>query len=445
MLKIEKALARWLTGPRVRAYSFTVLALWLALTAVSPWVDTSGAPSEVLPAGADFIAFRTGTELVRTGRVSHLYDQSAQHEIQESLAGHSLTVTDLFIHPPYALLFLYPICRLGYPLSYLVFVALSMLALAGTAWLLRGHLEGFRGYTALVLMGVALRFHPAFVTFGSGQLGHFLLFALSLFYCRVRQNKDLSAGWALGFLWIKPQLLIGLLIVLAVTRRWRVLLGSALAFGCWITLGEFFFPHALEQYVRFAPQLAGLVVSENYPVWGQMSFYAGGVLAFSWINADIGRFAGWALTVVAGVWLLRGSRSLGDFKTGNVESQDPITRRHLRDLHWASVLVVAVLMSPHFFFYDGTLLLLPLAIVSHVQLNRTQDAATGAWSARLGDRIRITFFWVYGTTYWGMYVAGLFWRAPVRLPVIPWAMLAVTLLAYRITQEATELANSKTS
>jgi hypothetical protein len=134
--------------------------------------------------------------------------------------------------PPWLLTVLLPFALPGYHAGrvlWLLFQSLLVLLCADGLWRLYGGPDRRRWLAWLI----AFSFLPTLFLLKTGQIGALLLLGVVGFLYFERRGRDLAAGAALALLLLKPHLLylFGLALLLWVMRgrRWRVLLGAALA------------------------------------------------------------------------------------------------------------------------------------------------------------------------------------------------------------------------
>ncbi len=129
-------------------------------------------------------------------------------------------------YPPFVALFFSPFARLPFMSAYLIWVCISLvLYLAGIAVSVKGLFpkEGFK--TSLIFC-YALGFYPFCPsTIVNGQLSVIAVFSLGLAVYQERVSRPFACGLALSLLAYKPTLLILILPMLLITRRFRALLG----------------------------------------------------------------------------------------------------------------------------------------------------------------------------------------------------------------------------
>ncbi len=360
-VRMSWALAGSVTPTRIKIYpaaiSATVLIIWVASLLNGPGI-TDGTSNII---GGDFAAFYTGGRFFIEGRTDELYDLVAQKAYQDSLVAPAVTwEIHPFVNPPFSVLLYAPFALPDYVTGLAVWWGCTLACLVISLRLLRGQLCPASAVSLRRLTLLAFLFFPTIMCFIYGQNTGLTLLLYTLTFVWLRCGRDGRAGFALGLLFYKPQLMIALCVVLLVKRRWRALAGVTAGVCLWCGAGLLVTPEAMGEYARISPKLFDYLrgttntfgLTTNYPTWGLHSFFGFSVLlldGFSRRAADA-----LALTLSAGAALAVA-----------------LTWRRVRwqagerqwDLMLAATVALGLLISPHLFLYDLMLLLLPLFIV----------------------------------------------------------------------------------
>jgi hypothetical protein len=220
---------RWPGRARVRFVCLAVLALCLLLLAVS-FFTFDGSRTAFGPAlGADFAGFYSAGTLLREQPPERLYDFELQDQYYHRVLPGAPPEERLpYVYPPFFTLPFRAQAALPYPWAYAAWLSLSIgLTLAGLG-LLRARLSDVPRADWTIAALLALSFEPLVMECwlgGQTSAFGFLVFALAL-YCDGRGRPAL-AGLALALALYKPPLLLLVLPLLVVARRWRMLAGFA--------------------------------------------------------------------------------------------------------------------------------------------------------------------------------------------------------------------------
>lgn len=207
--------------------------LWLAALPaaallVSFTLDAWRHGLEASLARSDYRAFYTAGLMLAAGVRGDLYDLETQFRWQSSFLSQLRSPAGLmpFLNPPPAALPQVPLARLPFELAYLLQTVAQLLLLAGLLLALRRAVAEGGGRPGMLTWGVAA-FLPLWVTALQGQLSLLLALGFVQAWRRLQAGRDLAAGAWLGTLFLKPQTLPLVLLLLAARRRWQALAGVA--------------------------------------------------------------------------------------------------------------------------------------------------------------------------------------------------------------------------
>lgn len=188
----------------------------------------SGAPT-------DFVYFYGIGQLVNAHPAVKLYDWDLQQKIFDGIIHLRNGFYGPSPYPPFVALFFSLPARLPFKAAFVLWMGISLaLYSAGLAALLK---EIFRGerLKKWLIIGFALAFHPFLVgTFANGQLTSIAFCSIGLAISQDLRGRRFHSGLALALLAYKPTLLLLLIPMLLLTRRFKVLLGfltGAVTFG----------------------------------------------------------------------------------------------------------------------------------------------------------------------------------------------------------------------
>jgi hypothetical protein len=307
-----------------------VLAILMALVLSSAWVAFSA--TFTLDAG-DFPAFYTGALMARHGDFRNLHDERLQAEIQKPLVTRPFPV--YFVRPHVYAAFLEPLALLPIRQAFVAFILLSSAVLIGFWY------WAYRRFGADAV-GLLALFPVAIMSFAFGQDVVLFLGLFVLSYFLFEQDRPMLSGFVLGFVFIKPHLMLLIPIALLVQRRWRMLAGLALAGAMEalvsLALGGF---TGAANYVRFLQhQQQGLSPTPER----MMNVYA--------IGINLGLDPGVPGKVFSAMLILL------------VIACVAVTC--WRGQWWqgfGASLIGTLLIAPHTYLYDSTLVLLPAVLI----------------------------------------------------------------------------------
>ena len=331
---------------------------------------------------SDFSATLTGALVIRQGQGAQLYDLAIQRAAQVTIleqpdAAQSDTVLP-YIHPPFEALLVAPLLALPYGTLYLLWNGLNLLAFVVALLLLArvAPLPWTVGLVALAALGSFSPFHQGLTL---GQSSPLILLGLCGTYAALRQRHDTLAGVALALVVLKPQLLLVVGLLLLLQRRWRTL---AACVGV-VALASVAAMAALGPLwpLRYARFLASITQwNGNHNEYPQIMYNWRGLLVNLLGSTDssaIGPLVGLLTVATLGalVWAWWRTRAATESNADRAN-----------DLLWALALPAAILIAPHLYIHDLTLLALSAWLV-------LRQIATGVWLGRQ-RRAWYAFLWL---------------------------------------------------
>ncbi len=167
--------------------------------------------------------YQAAVEIQRQGSLAPLYRQYSAMAL-----GPALPEVPLYPYPPFLAVALLPFARLDYPSARWLWLALNLVLLAGSLWII-ARAFGVRIARPLVLplALLAVLFSPTYSSLQLGQISVVLLFLLVLAFHLERRGWPAWAGVALGLTALIKLFPGFLLVYYLVHLRWRVLAGAA--------------------------------------------------------------------------------------------------------------------------------------------------------------------------------------------------------------------------
>ncbi len=293
--------------------------------------------------GLDFVAYLTGATIVANGDGRSLYDRDVQKEVQSQLVYPYAMKRGLLPYnsPPWVVLPFLPLAKLPYKVGYITWSFVNIgLFLLGLRLFTSALPAARKNANLLAPVGLAAAtFFPLFSVLILGQLTIVVLLGYALCYFALKKGNDFGAGLALALALVKPQLVLVLPVVLLYERRWRALQGLVLGLGI-IAVASVI--------VVGIPRLDDVVEIARFSSehWGCDDL--------SWRGVFCPLAMGFPLTVTMSVLSL----ALLLFAW-----RDRQRETGLFDLKYALIVPIGLLISPHLFSHDLTLLILPAFLV----------------------------------------------------------------------------------
>ncbi|HKW67464.1 MAG TPA: glycosyltransferase family 87 protein [Terriglobales bacterium] len=348
---------------------------------------------EVRQGYPDFTAFYAAGKCVRRGLSSQLYSTQTQALIQQEFAsGVKIRKGPLpFTHPPFEAALFAPLAFLSYSAAYWVWNAVSLLALAVFLLLLRPHIPKLRGWSEALPFLCGLAFFPVFVCLLQGQDSLLLLLLLGLAFVAMKGGRDFVAGVCLGMALFRFQLVLPVMAVALLRRRWKIVAGfavtaAALAEISAAVVGREALTNYPRQLLQFSHAQAGGAMNPRVMpnLRGVVTGLAG--------DANLAHFLIGALSLALVAW------AAWKWKAGGPEF----------DLEFGLSLAVAVMVSYHLMAHDLSVLLLPLLLGAEWLL-RERPQGMARWLTVAG--IGILFFSPIYFLLWFRYqrFSAMFW------------------------------------
>lgn len=180
----------------------------------------------------DFSMTYVAARLIHQGDGARLYDTVVQQRLRDSIFAHPGPL--LFEHPPLEAFLLSPMAALPFRSVYKVWGLFN-----ASLWLLciiflRPYLPWPRdllGYIFLWLFSA-----PMAVALYQGQSSIILMALFAAAFVLLTKERDLLAGFALGFGLLKFQFVLPFAFIFLLRRRWRLIAGFAISFLMFVVL-----------------------------------------------------------------------------------------------------------------------------------------------------------------------------------------------------------------
>lgn len=347
------------TTPVVLSICGTLCLCLFMLTLWTLWVPVIRQGTGLLnakgsPVGGDFAIFFVASSLTLAEGGRKVFDEAAYQQKCRQVVGAKFNYQ--WIYPPSFLLMVAPLALF----PYLVALAVWLITTLAVYILVMSRIVP--GSLGILL---SLAFPAVFLNILDGQNG-FLSASLFGAGLLALERRPLLAGLILGCLSFKPHLAVLLPVALVAGRCWWAFLGASLSLMGWmvasaLAFGSTIWPEFLNTLLRATSLL------EQVYVWEKMgSVYAGARMA------GLGQVESWFLQGSATVTAAAGVTWL--WCTGSQ-----------RSLRYAALSLGSLLATPYVFYYDLTLLALPLAWLA------VEGMETG-WHA--GEKVVLGLGWV---------------------------------------------------
>ncbi len=350
---------------RLRTYP-RVLLIPLVLSFAVAVLSAEGASTLSGHLGGDFPAFYSAGSIVGDGNVGKVYNLGSLTRAQEDLVPSDYE-TLRFAYPPFVAHTYSFLAKLPYREAYVAHTAFMFLCLAASIAILSRMIPTVARWR-LEAFVCAAWFYPLYRAMTGGQNSALTVLLITAVYWALHQDRPVLAGGFAGLLLFKPQLaipVIGLLLV----RNWRSGVGFAVVGGAiWSWSAAVFGAGWLPWWIR---NLTG--------VWGTTPV-TGGNADLQDACTDCQRFndgdaianASNSVNILGVTDRVLGSGSVASYAIGGLicvifaAFVVAIWRRPdvQLDLKMAFLALAVVLIPPHVLFYDGGLLVIPMAVLA---------------------------------------------------------------------------------
>jgi hypothetical protein len=346
-----------------------LLIVPLALAAVLFFEHDLRQPTDVTGLGADFPQFYMSGWFLNHHAPSELYDLQRQMRVPDEIRPAIPGVMFPYLYPPFLAVAFRPLALLPYSAAFACWTLISFgLYTAGLLTLLhRPPLYG-RVDKGIVLL-LALAFEPFIAeTLAGGQVSAIAFAALALAISLDQRSWRFRSGVALSMCLYKPTLLLFVVPMLLVSRRWKTAAGFAtgaaiLFAGTAVTVGL----AAIADYARAMFEV-GQFYMRNEGVlrtWKYIDLRSATILLTG--RPAMGMAVLLAATLATTPFLLRAW-------SGGRVAREPYPART-----WALTLSCTLLVNGYVPVYDGILLVLVLVLVAVAPSVDSSDSRRGAY------------------------------------------------------------------
>jgi hypothetical protein len=371
----------------------------------------------------DFTSFYSAGKLVQKGEASAIYNRDRQWEVQREFAG-GVKIRNgplPYVRPPFEALIFLPLAYVSYPAACLIWMAIKLLLLLSVPFLLQPYAADGPLLATPYQVVLCLAMGPVVLDLLQGQDSILFLFIFVLVLIALRSAHDFRAGTLLGLGLIKFPIVIPMLLVMALRRKGKVVLGfltSALlltgisvALVGWRTAIEY--PKFLWRVNRTSN--FGVMAPASMPnLRGLMTTLSGG--ADSWWTQSL-VFLAMIIGIGFAAMIWRPS-----------DDADP----RLTNCGFSLAMVIALLTSYYFSGYDVILLLIPLLLLGESFL-RSREVGGWAQIIFFVSIAVLMFASLYRIFFFG--ITGDSWKALVLVALA--ASLARAMKIWRVSAAST--------
>ena len=301
--------------------------------------------------GGDLLQEYVGGHIWNT-EITRLYDWKYSAGVQHdpAVVGFQWEPSSYYpmVYPP----FHYQLASLSSGMAYRNFIVLWMfgngVALSLAAFMF---LSGYRNFRigAGAWFFVALLFTPLLMSLSMGQKSAMLLAILTVTFLLLHRQRPLAAGLVFGLIAFKPYLAIPIGLMMLFKKQYRFVAGSLATLSVLIVASLIAAPGSWGGYLQVCLGMtdyssnAGYQLELSHSIWGSFELL---LSRFPDLVKPMG--------IIAAIGVLT---IIGRIMSGPIE-----TSSNRFAFQFSALIIATVLLSPHFYSYDLTILLLPLAI-----------------------------------------------------------------------------------
>lgn len=352
---------------RVRCVSYLLASTMLiAIYAGSPNFKVLPIEEQGLLAG-DFLQEWIGGYIVRSGLSARLYDQSFADGLEHTpaIVGFSWDRGEYLpmVYPPFWYAIVSPLAALPYSIAAGLWAALMTFSVVISCVLIRPWIRAETHWATVVsflVLPTAIFFPPVIENLTSGQKGGLCLLLFVATSCLLEQKRSFVAGLLFGLMLFKPQFTLVLLPVMMARRDVRFVAGFAVTGLALLNVSLGMGSGLCVEYLRFLTRASeylnssGYALTKSHSAYGAIALLGGGITTpVRWITATV-------IAAVLGrtIWfaIRQDNVSQGSSMKGDSHA---ISRPLAVEL--AGAVLATLLVTPHLYTYDLTILLFPCA------------------------------------------------------------------------------------
>ncbi len=229
----QNLIERRLNRPYIQFICVLVLAVYLVLLVVSFATNVRGRTIFGPYLGADFGAYYIAGKIFNTRSPDQIYDASLHHRLYQEQFPNVPPDSQLpYVNAPFFILPFTILARLPYSWAFLFWLLLSLALYVAAFTLIWRTLDGIPGDAWSTSLLLALSFMPFLVEcLAGGQTSAVAFFCLALAISTERRGYHILSGLAISLCAYKPTLLLLVVPMLLITRRYKTLLGFVAGCG----------------------------------------------------------------------------------------------------------------------------------------------------------------------------------------------------------------------
>ncbi len=309
------------------------------------------------PFAGDFLQEWIGAYVVWNNGADRLYDEPFVKQIQHDpeLLGFEWRESSYFsmVYPPFYYIVLSPLSLLPYHVAAWLFTVLMVVCLFASGTLMLRALPNVNPHRFAWLFVATIWFVPLLRSLTTGQKGTACLLILTGTFYLLKQKRPVWAGVVFGLMAFKPQLALVIGLAMLVKGQFRFaasavatasfFVGICFAAGTDVCVNYYQFCAGVGEYLH----TSGYDLYKSHCLYGFLAMLSGGQAT---MLVKISTFISVILVFGMLLTILRGKLD---------------TTSKCFNIQFSAMVICTLLLSPHLFTYDLTMLLLPMFLLGH--------------------------------------------------------------------------------
>lgn len=356
--------------------------MYLAVFAISFATNVNGRTIFGPALGADFGAFYVAGKIFNSQGHDRIYDAALQHQLYLEHFPQAPPDAQLpYVNAPFFILPFIILARFSYSWAYLFWFLLSLALYIAGFFLVWRTLDGMPRDSWLIALLLTLSFMPFLVEcLAGGQTSAVGFFCLALAINRERRGQHVLSGLALSLCAYKPTLLLLVVPMLLITRRYSTLIGFVA--GCALLAVVSLLVVGLQGCLGYVNTLLYFTNASTSSVTGLRSWKYVDINSFFRLLVGNHSYLRW--TLIAAAFLI----TLPFLFRYWWESYS--SRPTDRSPDWAVAITWTLVMNVYLGIYDTTLVVLSLLLTTN-EFYR-EDKKDGLW---LPQSYKLILLFVY--------------------------------------------------
>lgn len=384
------------------------------------------------PLGSDFLQEYVGATILNSEESAKLYDPEHSNAVQHNpaIVGFRFPEANYYpmVYPPFYYWLLRPLAYFPYVVAMRIWMACLAACLALQAWAVARYFSPARSF-AVFLPIAAIGFAPVLVSLTMAHKSVVLLLILTGTYLFLYHERKFTAGLVFGLIAFKPHLAVLFGCAMLWKRQWRFVGGAATTVSLLVLLcgaaGIDISVDYFKQCVGMGDYLAtgGYRLGEAHGLSGVMRLMLSDIAPAMIKPATLALSA---LTALLALLTLRGELD---------------TRSETFSLQFSNLVLATILLSPHFYFYDLTIIWLPMVLLA-TSLVGSWKTKSLRWAASARNRLLLLLLGLFGLSGWFTEFADAT-RVQLSLPLLLTLMFVLAIKCSATSAKSVRLSRTR--